>query len=79
MSPLQGQWAANYVVSQLFPMVMDSEALLALPGNVPYPIILYILSPLPYRVCHQANSFQKSGKSLEEIEICATKATIGTI
>jgi SP family xylose:H+ symportor-like MFS transporter len=62
------QWAANYVVSQSFPMVMGSDANNAQPWNGSLPYFIFIVFILIIVYVTYKFIPETKGKSLEEIE-----------
>ena len=62
------QWAANYLVSQTFPMVMESEANNSAPWNGSMPYFIFIAFILVIIFLTHKFIPETKGKSLEEIE-----------
>lgn len=62
------QWAANYVVSQSFPMVMGSETNNSVPWNGSLPYFIFIVFILVIVYVTYKFIPETKGKSLEEIE-----------
>ncbi len=62
------QWAANYLVSQTFPMVMESEANNSAPWNGSMPYFIFIAFILVIIFLTYKYIPETKGKSLEEIE-----------
>ncbi|MDG4714502.1 sugar porter family MFS transporter [Winogradskyella marincola] len=62
------QWAANYLVSQTFPMVMESEANNSAPWNGSMPYFIFIAFILVIIFLTYKFIPETKGKSLEEIE-----------
>ena len=62
------QWAANYLVSQSFPMVMESEANNSAPWNGSMPYFIFIAFILVILFLTYKFIPETKGKSLEEIE-----------
>ena len=62
------QWAANYVVSQSFPMVMDSELNSGTTWNGSLPYFIFIVFIFIIMIVTYKYIPETKGKSLEEIE-----------
>jgi len=62
------QWAANYVVSQSFPVVMDSEVNNSATWNGSLPYFIFIVFILIIMIVTYKYIPETKGKSLEEIE-----------
>lgn len=62
------QWAANYLVSQTFPMVMESEANNSAPWNGSMPYFIFIAFIIVIIFLTYKFIPETKGKSLEEIE-----------
>jgi SP family xylose:H+ symportor-like MFS transporter len=62
------QWAANYLVSQTFPMVMESEANNSAPWNGSMPYFIFVAFILVIIFLTYKFIPETKGKSLEEIE-----------
>lgn len=62
------QWAANYLVSQTFPMVMESDANNSAPWNGSMPYFIFIAFILVIIFLTYKFIPETKGKSLEEIE-----------
>ena len=62
------QWAANYIVSQSFPVVMGSEINNSAPWNGALPYFIFILFILIIVIVTYKFIPETKGKSLEEIE-----------
>ncbi|WP_299364487.1 sugar porter family MFS transporter [Winogradskyella sp.] len=62
------QWAANYLVTQTFPMVMESEANNSAPWNDSMPYFIFIAFILMIILITYKFIPETKGKSLEEIE-----------
>ncbi len=69
------QWAANYVVSQSFPMVMDSDTNNSATWNGSLPYFIFIVFILVIMVLTYKYIPETRGKSLEEIEKYWKKST----
>ena len=62
------QWAANYIVSQSFPIVMGSETNNSVPWNGSMPYFIFIAFILVIVIVTHKFIPETKGKSLEEIE-----------